>query len=260
MKLNKLIILLLFMAKVSFAQQPVSTTVTEGEVGIIEHLDSIIPLDLKFKNEKEEIVSLRSLINKPTVLSFVYFDCPSLCNRLLEGLSHVIENSDLNLGKDYQVITLSFNYFDTPEMAKQKKETFMLRKTRDHSASWIFLTGDSTSIYKLTNSAGFKFKRAGLNFIHPAAIIMLTGSGKITRYLYGISFLPFDLKMAVAEAEKGLSRPTISRVLDFCFAYDPEGKRYALDITKISGVLIVFFLLLFVIILLIRKRTKNLKI
>jgi protein SCO1/2 len=259
MKLTKLIILVLIIAKVSSAQQILNTPVTEAEVGIIEHPDSIIPLDLKFKNDKDELVTLRSLMNKPTVLSFVYFDCPNLCNRLLEGVSTVIENSDLILGKDYQIITVSFNYFDTPEMARQKKETFLLSHSKSHAESWIYLTGDSASIYKLSNSAGFKFKRSGLNFIHPAAIIILSPAGKITRYLYGVSFLPFDLKMAIVEAGKGLSRPTINRVLEFCFAYDPEGKRYALEITKISGVLIIFFLLLFVVILLIRKRVKTLK-
>ena len=259
MKLIKAITLLLFILNFSFAQQVVSPPVSGDDVGIIEHLDSIIPLDLSFKNEKNEEVTLRSLINKPTLLSFVYFDCPSLCNRVLEGVSNVVESSDLVLGKDYQIITLSFNYFDTPPMAKQKKETFLLKNSKAHADSWYYLTGDSMSIVRLTNSAGFKFKRAGLNFIHPAAIIMLSPSGKITRYLYGVSYLPFDLKMAVVEAGKGLSRPTINRVLDFCFAYDTDNKRYALDITKISGVLVIFFLLLFVAILLIRKNRKNVK-
>lgn len=239
-----------------YAQQPVNNIVSEGEVGIFEHLDTIIPLDLQFHNESDQVVTLRSIVNKPTVLSFVYFDCPNLCNRLLEGVSNVVESSDLVLGKDYQVITVSFNYFDNPAMAKQKKETFLLKNSKSHATNWIYLTGDSISIYKLTNAAGFKFKRTGVNFIHPSAIMMLSPSGKITRYLYGVSFLPFDLKMAVVEASKGLSRPTISRVLNFCFAYDPVGKRYAMDITKISGILILFILLLFGLVLIIRNLKK----
>jgi len=220
------------------------------EVGIVEHLGETIPLDLKFLNEKDSLISLRSLINKPTVLSFVYFDCPGLCSPLLSGVSDVIEKADMELGKDYQVITVSFNFKDTPEKAKKKKETFLKTHSKSHSANWIYLTGDSASIYALSNSVGFKFKRAGLDFIHPASIMMLSPSGKITRYLYGVSFLPFDLKMAVIEAQKGLPRPTISNVLEFCFAYDPANRRYALDFIKVVGSLIAFFMFIFLIYLL----------
>ena len=260
MKTLGYLIFSLFIFSSTFGQQPFNGVVTDGEVGIVEHLDSIIPLGLQFRNEKDQEVTLRSLIDKPTVLTFVYFDCPNLCSTLLEGVSNVIEKSDMELGKDYQVITVSFNYFDTPEMAKQKKETFLLKHSKSHAANWIYLTGDSLSIYRLSNAVGFKFKRAGNDFIHPAAIMMLSPSGKITRYLYGVTFLPFDLKMALVEANKGLSRPTISRVLSFCFAYDPDGKRYAMDITKISGVIILFILLLFITVLVVRniKNKRNL--
>jgi protein SCO1 len=226
------------------------------EVGIVEHLGETIPLDLKFMNEKDSLVALRSLINKPTVLSFVYFDCPGLCSPLLSGVSSVIEKADLELGKDYQVITVSFNYRDNPEKARKKKELFLQKHSKNHASNWIYLTGDSTSIYTLSNSVGFKFKRAGLDFIHPAAIMVLSPGGKITRYLYGVTFLPFDLKMAVVEAQKGLSRPTINRVLEFCFAYDPANKRYALDITKVSGIIMLFIVLIFAITLFLRRRKK----
>jgi protein SCO1 len=224
------------------------------EVGIMEHLGDTIPLDLTFKNEKNEPVTLRSLIHRPTVLTFVYFDCPSICSPLLDGVSSVIEQTDMELGKDYQVITVSFNYRDTPEKASQKKDLFLRKHSKSHAANWLYLTGDSTSIYKLSDAVGFKFKKAGLDFIHPAAIMVLSPKGKITRYLYGITFLPFDLKMAVVEAQKGLSRPTINRVLEFCFAYDQAGKRYALDITKIAGILILFILLLFGGVMFLRRK------
>jgi Uncharacterized protein SCO1/SenC/PrrC, involved in biogenesis of respiratory and photosynthetic systems len=226
------------------------------EVGIVEHLGETIPLDLKFLNEKDSLVSLRSLINKPTVLSFVYFDCPGLCSPLLKGVSDVIENADMELGKDYQVITVSFNFRDTPEKARKKKETFLKTHSKNHSANWIYLTGDSAAIYTLSNSVGFKFKRAGLDFIHPASIMMLSPTGKITRYLYGVTFLPFDLKMAVIEAQQGLPRPTISKVLEFCFAYDPENRRYALDVTKVAGILTIVILVIFVLTLILRKKRK----
>lgn len=254
MKIVSAIVLLLFLTNVSYSQTPVTPVVSDPEIGIVEHLGNTIPLDLTFSNEKDSLVSLGSLINKPTVLSFVYFDCPGLCSPLLDGLSTVIEQADLELGKDYQVITVSFNYRDTPEKARKKKETFLKRHSKSKSEHWMYLTGDSLSIYQLSNAVGFKFKKAGLDFIHPAAIMILSPKGKITRYLYGISFLPFDLKMAVVESEKGLSRPTINRVLEFCFAYDPAGRRYALEITKVTGSIILFLLIIFGTVLFIRKK------
>jgi protein SCO1/2 len=226
------------------------------EVGIIEHLGDTIPLDIKFANEKNDTVTLRSLINKPTVFSFVYFDCPGICSPLLDGVSRVIEETDLELGKDYQVITISFNYNDNTDRAKEKKENFLRKHSRNHSNNWIYLTGDSTNIYKIVDAVGFKFKRVGVDYIHAASIMVVSPQGKITRYLYGLSFLPFDFKMAILESQKGLARPSIHKVLEFCFSYDPAGRRYSLDILKVTGTLILFFLLIFGTFLFIKSRKK----
>jgi protein SCO1 len=232
------------------------------EVGVIEHLGNTIPLDLTFYNEKNEKVALRDLVNKPTVFTFVYFDCPGLCSPLLDGVSEVIEKSDLELGKDYQIITISFNDNDTPEKAIAKKANFLRNHSKSRAFAWIYLTGDSANIYKMVNAAGFKFKRAGNDFIHPAVITICSPSGKITRYLYGIHFLPLDFKLAIIEAQKGLSRPTVNRVMEYCFTYDPEGKKYTIAITKITATLIIFFAIIFLIIMIFvtnkkRKQTKN---
>ena len=157
MKTYYLSVVLLFTILFSYGQQFTPSLATEEEeIGVIEHLGSTIPLDLKFMNEKDSLVSLGSLINKPTVFSFVYFDCPGLCSPLLDGVSEVIEKADLELGKDYQVITVSFNYRDTPEKARAKKETFLKKHSRNHASSWIFLTGDSTNIYGLSNAIGWQ--------------------------------------------------------------------------------------------------------
>ena len=227
------------------------------DVGIIEHLGETIPLDLKFVNDKFETVTLRQLINKPTILSFVYFDCPGLCSPLLEGVGNVIQKTDLELGKDYQVITISFNFRDTPEKAKAKKERFTKRYSKDKSDGWIFLTTDSLTIFKITDATGFKTKAVGLDFVHPSAIIAISPSGMITRYLYGIQFLPIDFKMAIIEANKEQPRPTIQKVLLFCYSYDPDNKRFALDITKLAGIMIIFFILVFVVVYLIKPKRKN---
>jgi len=227
------------------------------DVGIVEHLGSKVPLDLKFVNDKFQTVTLRQLITKPTILSFVYFDCPGLCSPLLEGLGSVMQKTDLTLGKDYQVITISFNFRDTPEKAKEKKKRFTERYAKGKSDGWIFLTTDSATIFNITHATGFITKAVGLDFVHPSAIIAVSPQGMITRYLYGITFLPIDFKMAIYEANKEQPRPTIQKVLLLCFSYDQDNKRFALDITKVTGIVIIFLILVFVIVYLIKPKKKK---
>jgi len=252
----KKILILVFIILLSLTGTTLAQVDKSPDVGIVEHLGSTIPLDLKFVNEKFETVTLKQLINKPTILSFVYFDCPGLCSPLLEGLGSVIQKSDLKLGKDYQVITISFNYRDTPQKAKEKKKRFTERYAKGNSDGWIFLTTDSATIFNITHSTGFITKAVGLDFVHPSAIIAVSPQGMITRYLYGITFLPIDFKMAVYEANKEQPRPTIQKVLLLCFSYDQDNKRFALDITKVTGMIIIFLILVFVIVYLIKPKKR----
>jgi protein SCO1 len=226
------------------------------EIGIFEQLGDTLPLDLTFQNEQDSTVVLGDLIDKPTVLSFVYFDCPGICSPLLVGVSDVIEKMDLELGKDYQVITISFNYRDTPEKAREKKKNFLNKHSERNPGAWKYLTGDSANIYKITKAAGFKFKEIGFDYIHAAAIIVVSPYGKITRYLYGITFLPLDLKMAIIESKKGLARPASNKILEYCYSYDPSGKRYTMDVLKVTGTLMLFIVLLFALVLFIRSKRK----
>jgi protein SCO1/2 len=258
--MNGMVLLLLFIAGKVFSSESFKVVGDHTDVPIIEHLGDFIPQNLKFTNEKDQLVSLTCLIDKPTVLSLVYFDCPGLCSPLLDGVSQAIEKSNLELGKDYQVITVSFNYRDTQEKAKQKKETFLRRHSKSHSAYWIYLTGDSTNIYNLCNAVGFKFKRQGLNFIHPAAIMIHSPKGKLTRYLYGISFIPFDFKMSIMEAERGVSLPTLNRALEYGFTNHHTVMPYTLRITKLVGTLLLFTLLLSVIVLILKGRKKKVEL
>ncbi|NOU16369.1 MAG: SCO family protein [Bacteroidales bacterium] len=228
-----------------------------NEVGIDEHLNDTVPLNLAFINEQNQSVTLGQLINKPTILAFVYFDCPGLCSPLQEGISDLVDKSDLVLGKDYNIITISFNYKDTPEKAIQKKANFTTKIGKDKAPYWYYLTGDSLAIVKILNSVGYKIKVAGVDYIHPSAIIMLSPKGKITRYLYGLTFLPFDLKMSVIEARKGISQPTINRVLQFCYTYEPEGRRYTLEITKLVGVFTLIVIAALFIVLVSRRKKKD---
>lgn len=251
-KFSLLIFILSFISSMSIAQVDQSP-----EVGVVEHLGSTIPLDLKFVNDKFETVTLKQLINKPTILSFVYFDCPGLCSPLLEGLGDVISKTDMVLGKDYQVITISFNFRDTPQKAKEKKKRFTERYAKGKSDGWIFLTTDSATIFNITHATGFITKAVGLDFVHPTAIIAISPQGKITRYLYGITFQPIDFKMALIEANKEQPRPSIQKVLMLCYSYDPQGQRYTLDVLKVAGILMLFFIFIFVIVYLIKPKKKN---
>jgi len=227
------------------------------EVGIIEHLDQIIPLGLEFQNEQDQTVSLASLIDKPTILSFVYFDCPGLCPPLLAGVSDAVDKLDMKLGEEYQVITISFNPKDFPEKAREKKLNYVQDIPETDRVHWKWLTGNQANIKAITDSTGWRYKPQGVDFAHPSAIIILSPKGKITRYLYGLNYLPFDVKMALIEAQKGVSRPTINKILDICFAYDPGSRTYSLQITRVVGALLLLIAITVLIILLIKGRRKS---
>lgn len=229
------------------------------EIGIYEQLDKYIPTNLEFYDIDSNLVKLSSLIDKPTVLSLVYFTCPGICSPLLDGLAEVIDWADIELGVDYQVFTISFNYSETPSLAKSKRVNYLkqIEKEVDEDA-WKWFTGDSVNIYGLTDAVGFKFKREGKDFIHAGTLILLSPDGKVTRYLYGTKFNQFDLKMAVMEASEGKSSPTISKVLQYCFSYDADGKKYVFNVTKIGATVVILFAVIFFLILVLkRKKTEN---
>jgi len=224
------------------------------EIGIIEHLGDTIPKDLWFLNESNDTVTLGQLIDKPTIMLFVYFDCPNLCSPLMDGVADVISKTDLQLGTDYQIITISFNTKDTPEKAREKKVNFVQKISKENQKHWIYLTGIQENINEITEATGFRYKAQGLDFAHASAIIVLSPQGKITRYLYGLNFLPFDLKMSIIEAQKGIARPTINRILEYCFAYNPASKTYSIQITRIIGTITIFIALIVFIFLMVKRR------
>lgn len=232
----------------------------QEELGIYEHLDEYIPGDLTFVTEKYDTINLKQAIDKPTVIVPVYYECPGLCSPLLEGVADVISKASLEIGKDYQVFTVSFNPAEKTRLAKEKKENYLKlvkNPKGDLQKGWIFHTGDSANITSLLNSLGYKIKKEGKDWIHPGAIIVLSPGGKITRYLHGTYFLPFDLKMAIVEASHGQSGPTINKMLKFCFSYDAEGKKYVFNITKVSGSLIILAALGFFISLILKNKKQQ---
>ncbi len=226
-------------------------------VGIVERLGQTVPLDLEFYDEQGHLVPLRHVITKPTIVTFVYYRCPGICSPLLTELSEIVEKMDLEPGRDYQILTLSFDHRETPDLAASKKESYltMMDRTIDPN-SWRFFTGDSQAILAFTDAAGFYFRPEGDDFVHAGALIILSPEGKITRYINGIRYLPFDVKMAVIEASEGKTGPTVARLLKFCYSYDPEAKRYAFDITRVGAVAILFFIGVFVVVFLAKPKKK----
>jgi protein SCO1/2 len=254
------VIILLFAITVTHAQvkfDPANFT-EDGKVGIFEHLDTYIPDDITLYGPDSLPVNLKNLINKPTVISFVYYNCPGLCSPLLDGLAEVIDRTDMVLGKDYQVITISFNPGDGPTLGQKKKANYLKQIKKDIDQSqWIWLSGDSANIAKATATFGFRFLKDGKDYVHAAAIMVTSPQAKITRYLHGTYFLPFDLKMAISEASEGRSSATISKVLKFCFSYDAQGKKYVFNVTKITGFVVLGSALIFFLVLILKPKKRK---
>ncbi|MBL7966882.1 MAG: SCO family protein [Prolixibacteraceae bacterium] len=241
-------------------QQKVFDDLTKDpEIGITEHLDEFLPTDIYLTDENNQRVLLTDLIDKPTVINWVYYRCPGICSPLMEGLAQVMDASDLVPGVDYQVLTISFDPSETIDLGIRKKTNYLnlVNKKEIIAKGWKFFVADSASISKGTNATGFKYKRTGKDFTHAASVCVVSPKGKITRYLNGISFLPFDFKMAIIESQKGLSAPTINKILQYCFSYDPVGHAYVLNVTKISATLIIFVAMLFFLVLIFKPKRKN---
>jgi protein SCO1/2 len=230
----------------------------EIEIGVVEKLNQYVPLDTYLVNEEGDTVLLRNLYDKPTILNFVYYRCPGICSPLMNGLAEAIDKTDLILGEDYQVLTISFDPRESTLLAERKKNNYlnMAERKEEVENGWLFFTADSASIKALTDATGFRYKPTGNDFIHSATIIFTDPEGKITRYMNGIYFLPFEIKMSVIEASQGKSGPTINKVLQYCYSYDPDGQKYVMNITKVAGTLIIFIALILLIVLLFVRRKK----
>jgi protein SCO1/2 len=243
---------------------PTSFSNDKIEVGIDEQLGKHIPLDVTFNDENGNPIKLKDLITGSTILTLVYYKCPGICNPLLFELSNVMNKSDLEPGYDYNVVSISIDNFETPVIASdKKKEMFSGIDKEMTDASWRFLTGTEENIKKVTDAAGFYFKREGNELRHAGSLIFIDKNGKICRYLFpgytenhGYGILPFDFKMAIIETSAGKETPTIARMLRFCFRYDPEGNKYALDITRIFGAAILLFAGVFFLVIKLKTKKK----
>jgi protein SCO1/2 len=237
----------------SNAQDPPSFTA--AEVGVDEKLGGQVPLDLTLTDEDGRPVQLRTLIDRPTVLTLNYFRCTGICTPLLNGIVDVINGTRVAPGKEFQVITVSFDPRDTAEIALQKRTNYLGQITRPFPpGAWRFLTGSGPTTKTLCDAVGFKFKPQGDGFIHAGVILFLSPRGVVTRYMYGVRFLPADFEIAALEASRGEVQPTIGKFLSFCFTYDPQGRRYVLNVTRLVGAAILLLAAAFAIVVARRGR------
>jgi len=244
-------VLLVFSSLMSLAKD----STQKIEIGIDEKIGQTIPLDVEFFDEKGYLVALKDVIKKPTILNFVYYRCPGICSPILIELTTIVNHIDLEMGRDFQILTVSFDEREKPELAAAKRENYFgLLKKQIPDDSWKFLTGDSAAIHRLTDAAGFMFKREGNDFLHAGAIIAVSPEGKIARYLYGTQYLPFDVKMAITEASEGRTGPTITKILSYCYSYNPDGRKYVFDVTRVAGAVILLFAVAFVVYLTVKPK------
>ncbi len=212
------------------------------QVGFDEKQGQYADLNVKLVNEAGDTVLLKDVIKKPTILDLAYYRCAGTCSPLMWGISKFIDGVDLQLGKDYQVLTISFDPSEGINLGINKKASYLsTMKKKDEAKNWLFFVSDSADIARLTKSVGFNYEKVNDQFVHPTGLIALAADGKIIRYMRGIDFLPFDIKITMIEAAKGKIGPSINRLLAVCYGYDSKGNGYVFNVTKVSAIVIIFF-------------------
>ena len=214
--------------------------VTGAKIGMEEHLGEKIPLDAIFRDETGKPVRLGDLITVPTIILPVYYSCMNVCNFLQGGLASALPSVKRKPGEEYRVISVSFDETETPSLASRYKRMYL---TSMHAPfpvdGWRFLTGDASNIRRLTDAAGYHFLRQGRDFIHPVASFVVARDGTIVRYLYGTTFLPKDVTLALLEARDGKMGATIRKVVGYCFDFDPKGKTYVFNLLRVSATVVL---------------------
>jgi protein SCO1/2 len=207
------------------------------DVGFDQRLGEQVPLDLVFHDEGGKDVRLADLMHgKPAVLSLVYYECPMLCTMVLNGLTSCMQMVKFDVGKEFDVITVSFDPRDTPEIAAKKKAGYVQRYRREGAAAgWHFLTGSEESIRSLTKACGFRYKwdEKSNQFVHASGIMVLTPDGHLSRYFYGVEYPPKDLRLGLVEAANGKIGNVADQVLLYCFHYDPATGKYGAAVIAI---------------------------
>lgn len=231
------------------------------QVGITQNLNAQIPADIALRDETGQAVRIGDYFGKkPVVLSLVYFDCPALCTEVLNGELRTMKAISLDLGKDFEAVTVSFEPKDTPALAKAKRDVYAGQYGRAEAAEhWHFLTGGQESIDALTYAAGFRYAYDSSirQYAHAAAILILTPDGRIARYFYGVQYPPRDFRLGLVEASAGKIGTVTDQALLYCYQYDPMTGKYGLvvmNVLRAAGGLTVLALGLFMGLMFFRER------
>jgi protein SCO1/2 len=232
------------------------------KVDIEQRLGHQIPLDLKFRDESGREVRLAEYFAKgrPVALTLVYYECPMLCNQVLNGAVGAFQGVAFTAGKEFEVVTVSFDPREGPELAAKKKETYLRRYKREGAEQgWHFLTGDKASIDALSEAVGFRYvwDEQSQQFAHASAVMVATPAGKLSHYFYGIEYAPKDLRLALVEASAGKIGSPVDSLLLFCYHYDPAAGRFApvMGVLRVAGVLTVAGLV--ALLLYLRRKTRR---
>jgi protein SCO1/2 len=225
-----------------------------ADVRFDQRLNEQLPLDVRFKDDEGRDVKLGDYFGKkPVVLAFVYYECPMLCTQVLNGLTTSLGVLDETVGREFDVVAISFDARETPALANGKKKSHLDRYKRPESANgWHFLTGDEASIKAVTSAAGFSYvwDEKTQQFAHPSGIIVATPDGKLSRYFFGIEYAPRDVKLALVESSEGRIGNAIDQLLLYCYHYDPATGSYgfvAMGAVRVGGAITVLALVGFVV-------------
>lgn len=218
-------------------------------IGIEQHLNRQIPLDLTFRDETGASVPLRTYFGtKPVLLAPVYFRCPMLCSQILSGVVAGLRPLALKPGRDFEVVAVSFDPGDTPQEAVRKRDQYSKSySSKDGPGGWHFLTGQPSSIKPLMDAIGFHYRYDPIHqmFVHASGVMVLTPDGHLARYLYGVDYEPKDLKLSLVEASQDRIGSPVDQILLFCYHYDPKTGKYGATVINLlrgAAVLMLFVL------------------
>ncbi len=231
------------------------------DVGIDQKLNSPVPLDLTFRDESGNAVQLRQFFGqKPVILSLAYYNCPMLCTQVLNGLTRSLKELPMDVGKQFNVVTISIDPSERPVLASAKHQLYTGMYGRPGAAEgWHFLTGDEPQIKQLANAVGFRYAYdpATRQFAHASAIMVLTPEGKVSRYFYGIQYPARDMRLGLVEASEGKIGSPVDQILLFCYHYDPATGKYGLLISRVIQAAGVFTILLIGILIYVLSRGEH---
>lgn len=207
------------------------------DVGIDQLLNNQVSPDLEFVDEAGRKVKLGDYFtDKPILLTLVYYDCPQLCNQVLNGAVGALKTLPMTPGKDYVWLTVSFDHREQPEMAAAKKDNYVRQLGKPEAAAgWHFLTGTEAAIKQLTHEVGFRFlwDPAKKQYAHASGIMVLTPGGKVSRYFYGIEYAPRDLRLGLVDASQGRIGSLADQIIMYCYQYDPTTGTYGLQVMRV---------------------------